>query len=331
MTMEAPPASRISELPFLAEWIGILKRQKYQIIGSHSAVKKCRWLHESLTRSRVCYKQSFYGIKSHRCIQMTPSLACNMRCRFCWRVQPEDVGIDQSIPPPRAWDEPDEIVDGCLSAQRRILSGYKALAISGRVDWAKYSEALEPRHVAISLDGEPTLYPRLGALIEAFHRRGFTTFLVTNGSFPSAIAGLDIEPTQLYVSAYAPDEDGYMAICRPQSRGAWRGFLETLELLHSLKCPTVLRMTLVKGLNMRGLRGWAELIEMASPTYVEAKAYMYVGYSRLRLSFENMPTFEEVKDFASRLAGMTSYGLIGESRDSRVVLLSKLEEPIKIS
>lgn len=331
MMAEAPLASRISEPPLRAEWMGILRRQKYQIVGSHSAVKKCRWLHESLIRNRVCYKQSFYGIKSHRCVQMTPSLACNMRCRFCWRVQPEDIGIDQTIPQPRAWDDPDWIVDGCLSAQRRILSGYKALAISGRIDREKYSEALEPRHAAISLDGEPTLYPRLGALIEAFHKRGFTTFLVTNGTFPSAIAGLGTEPTQLYVSAYAPDEGGYMGICKPQSRGAWKGFLETLELLHSLKCPTVLRMTLVKGLNMRDLEGWAELIKMASPTYVEAKAYMYVGYSRLRLSFENMPTFEEVKDFASRLAGMTSYRLIAESRDSRVVLLSELEKPIKIS
>lgn len=330
MMTEAPPTSRMPEPSLRAEWMRILRRQKYQLIGSHSAVKKCRWLHESLIRNRVCYKQSFYGIRSHRCIQMTPSLACNMRCRFCWRVQPEDIGIDQTIPP-RAWDDPDGIVDGCLSAQRRILSGYKALAISGRIDRGKYSEALEPRHAAISLDGEPTLYPKLGSLIEAFHKRGFTTFLVTNGTLPSAIAGLGTEPTQLYVSAYAPDEGGYMAICKPQSRGAWRGFLETLELLHSLKCPTVLRMTLVKGLNMRDLKEWAELIGRASPTYVEAKAYMYVGYSRLRLSFGNMPTFEEVRDFASRLAGMTSYRLIAESRDSRVALLSELEKPIKIS
>jgi len=329
--MDQSLASGAPAGPLNAEWRAVLRRQKYQIVGSHSAVKKCRWLHESLVRDRVCYKQSFYGINSHRCIQMTPSLICNMRCRFCWRVQPEDIGIREPIPPPRVWDGPEGIVEGCLSAQRRILSGYKALATSGRIDGSKYSEALEPRHVAISLDGEPTLYPEIGGLLEAFRNRGFTTFLVTNGTVPSAIAGLEAEPTQLYVSAYAPDEEGYGAICNPRSRRAWRDFLETLELLHSLKCPTVLRMTLVKGLNMADARGWAELIERASPTYVEAKAYMYVGYSRLRLSFENMPTFEEVMGFASELAGMTSYGLIGESRDSRVALLSELEEPIKIS
>ncbi len=329
MTAEASLVGRMD--PLRIEWVGVLRRQKYQIVGSHSAVKKCRWLHESLIRNRVCYKQSFYGIKSHRCIQMTPSLACNMRCRFCWRVQPEDIGLRQPIPHPGAWDDPEEIAEGCISAQRRILSGYKALAISDRIDRDKYSEALEPRHAAISLDGEPTLYSKLGGLIEAFRRRGLTTFLVTNGTIPSAIAGLGIEPTQLYVSAYAPDEEKFRAICRPQSPRAWQSFLETLELLHSLKCPTVLRMTLVKGLNMENLEGWAKLIERASPTYVEAKAYMYVGYSRLRLSFENMPSFEDIMDFASRLSKATSYRLIGTSKDSRVALLSELEEPIKIS
>ena len=33
-----------------------------------------------------CYKHTFYGIESHRCIETTPSLACANKCVFCWRL-----------------------------------------------------------------------------------------------------------------------------------------------------------------------------------------------------------------------------------------------------
>ena len=32
-----------------------------------------------------CYKHTFYGIESHRCMETTPSLACANKCVFCWR------------------------------------------------------------------------------------------------------------------------------------------------------------------------------------------------------------------------------------------------------
>jgi tRNA wybutosine-synthesizing protein 1 len=102
-------------------------------------------------------------------------------------------------------------------------------------------------------------------------------------------------------------------------------------LLSSFKCPTVIRLTLVKGENMEDLDGYAKLIEKASPTYIEPKAYMFVGYSRLRLEFENMPSYEEVKAFSEKLAEKTSYNIIDESKESRVILLSKLKKPIKFS
>ena len=34
-----------------------LKKQKYQLVGAHSAVKKCRWLHKSLVEDKNCYNQ----------------------------------------------------------------------------------------------------------------------------------------------------------------------------------------------------------------------------------------------------------------------------------
>jgi tRNA wybutosine-synthesizing protein 1 len=54
---------------------------------------------------------------------------------------------------------------------------------------------------------------------------------------------------------------------------------------------------------------------------------MFVGFSRLRLGFENMPSHKEICGFASQLARETGYNIINESTESRVVLLSKLEKP----
>ncbi len=62
--------------------------QGYQLVGKHSAVKICYWTRESLVRGRDCYKGRFYGIESHRCLQMSPAIdSCNLHCRFCWRNQ----------------------------------------------------------------------------------------------------------------------------------------------------------------------------------------------------------------------------------------------------
>jgi len=64
---------------------------------------------------------------------------------------------------------------------------------------------------------------------------------------------------------------------------------------------------------------------------VEPKAYMYVGFSRLRLGFENMPSHEEIRNFARDLAKETGYNFLDEAQDSRVVLLSRLEKAIRLA
>jgi tRNA wybutosine-synthesizing protein 1 len=75
---------------------------------------------------------------------------------------------------------------------------------------------------------------------------------------------------------------------------------------------------------------YAKLIEKANPTYIEAKAYMHIGFSKLRLSFDRMPMYGEVKDFATRLAEKTGYRVIDEAPESSVVLLSRLEKPLQV-
>ena len=187
-----------------------------------------------------------------------------------------------------------------------------------------------PKQVAISLTGEPTLYEPLGELLDTFHKRGLTTFLVSNGSLPQRLSKLSHEPTQLYISTCAPNEEVYRKVCRPQFPNAWMKLNETFELLESFRCPTVLRMTLVKEHNMSLVEGYAKLVEKATPTYIEAKAYMHIGFSGLRLGFDNMPMHAEVKEFALQLAKSTGYKVLDESPESRVVLLSRLDKPIKV-
>jgi tRNA wybutosine-synthesizing protein 1 len=82
------------------------------------------------------------------------------------------------------WDSPEDIVESSLKTQRAILSGYKA---NSKTDTQKLKEALTPKHAAISLTGEPTLYKQIGELIRAFHRREMTTFLVSNGTMPRTL------------------------------------------------------------------------------------------------------------------------------------------------
>jgi tRNA wybutosine-synthesizing protein 1 len=310
-----------------AALVQALRKQKYHRVGKHSAVKRCKWFYEALTGGRSCYKQKFYGIKSHQCIQMSPALFyCTQQCLFCWRAQNGDLQISWDEMKLPDWDPPKEIAEGILKAQIRILSGYKGHV---KTDPQKFREAFRPRHVAISLTGEPTLYEPLGELLRTLRVKGLTTFLVSNGTLPQKLSKLSEEPTQLYTSVCAPNEEVFRRVCRPQVPNAWERLNETLEFLPSFRCPTVIRSTLVKNLNMEDVDGYAKLVAKAEPTYVEAKAYMHVGFSSLRLGFDSMPSHKDIFDFALQLSEKTGYRILDESPDSRVVLLSKREKAIR--
>ena len=146
-----------------------LKKQKYQLVGRHSAVKRCRWLYETLIHDRPCYKQKFYWIRSHRCVQMTPTLYyCTQQCLFCWRAQSGDLQIKWDEMKLPKWDSPEQIVEESVKAQLRLLSGYRG---NPNANQQKLREAFTPKHVAISLTGEPTLYAQIGELIQTFNRK----------------------------------------------------------------------------------------------------------------------------------------------------------------
>ena len=296
----------------------ILERQGYRIVGSHSGVKLCHWTKASLTKGVGCYKQTFYGIDSHRCLQMTPTVdACNLTCQFCWRTQ--EWGSDSLLEA----DDPAFVVEESLRAQRELLSGFGG---NPKVDPARLAEAQNPDQVAISLTGEPTLYRRLGEMIDEFKRRHMTTFLVTNGTTPAVLRRMHAEgrlPTQLYVTVAAPNEAIYEKLMAPKSTSEWRHLQETLRLLPTLPTRTVLRHTLVEGWNLGWEPDYADLDRTARPMFIECKGYSFVGESRLRLRAENVPSHRSIRRFAERLADLTGYGVAAEREDSRVVLLTQ--------
>ena len=292
----------------------LFEKQGYGLVGNHSACKICHWTKEAIRGKSVCYKQQFYGIQSHRCLQMTPAVdVCNHNCTFCWRAM--DFTGGNMIDDP---DEPQEMIDGLIEQQRKLIVGFKG---SSTADMRKYEEAQDPNMAAISLSGEPTLYPKLGGLIEEFHKRDFTTFLVTNGTRPDVLRQIT-EPTQLYVSLDAPTEEMYKKIDRPLIKGGWGALQESLQLFPSLDCRKVVRLTLLRS-NMVEPEKYAKLISAASPDYVECKAYMHVGFSRKRLPHEEMPLHQEIEDFSARLSEELGYTVKDRKEDSRVVLLSR--------
>jgi len=303
------------------ELLKIYRKQRYRFIGRNSVLKKCHHLHKALTQQRPCYKQTFYGtIKTHQCMQLSPTLQCTQMCLFCWRTMPGEGQVptssEKEIP-----DEPSVILDNAVIQQRKILDGYNPVC-HPKVDPQMYEEARNPRNVAISLVGEPTLYEQLSQLITECQRRNWTSYLVSNGTNPHVLQKIE-EPTQLYISFVAPQKSIHQQLCRPTIPKAWERLQESLELLSSLSCPTVIRMTLVEGHNMQGITEYARLLDTANPDYIECKAYMHVGGSMQRLSRENMPSIKAIRDFAIALADKTGYSVTNEDAVSRVVLLSK--------
>lgn len=290
----------------------LFKKQGYHIVGAHSAVKPCLWSGRAVKEKGSCYKSRFYGIDSHRCIQMTPYLGCNQACIYCWRP------IEHPVEVPQHWDAPEVIVEGCINAQRSFMSGYGGIE---NIDKSIWQQSMEPRHAAISLAGEPTLYPHLVGLVEEFHNQGLTTFVVTNGTRPEVVE--NIRPTQLYMSLDAPDKNTYLELCSPRNPAMWEQILRSLKILDGHPSRTAIRLTLVKGQNIKDVQGYARLIETAAPDFVEVKAYMHLGYSRKRLERDAMPQHEEILQFSAQLADELGYQLKDDVELSRVAMLSK--------
>lgn len=293
-----------------------LESSGYRFVGSHNhaAAKICHWTKQSILDKGVCYKEKFYGIESHRCLQMAPAVPnCQQKCEFCWR----DLSYTQT-----QWegeyDDPKTIIDEAVKAQNNLLCGFFG---NDKANKEKLEESKTPTNAAISLAGEPMLYPEIDELIAEFNRRNFTTFVVSNGQCVDKLKNLENEPYQLYLSLDAPTKKIYNDVCQPQISEGWDNLNQSLDTLASFNSRTCIRTTCVKGRNMTNPEKYAELIKKASPDFVEIKAYMCVGSSRHRLTPDNMPTFDEVKSFAQKIGENCGKKIVNESEVSCVVLL----------
>jgi tRNA wybutosine-synthesizing protein 1 len=293
-------------------------KQQYGKVGRHSVTKVCSWTKRCLRGEGHCYKHHFYGISTGQCLEMSPILICNQRCKHCWR--------DQSLFTDKMdqYDDPELIIDGCIEQRKKLLIGFKG---NENVDQKKVEEFLIPKQAAISLTGEPCLYPKLPELIEKFYQKGFdSVFLVTNGTVPEMLKSFKKYPTNIYLSMEAWDQQSYTEFCKPLHKDQWDKINESMDILKQLssekKTKTVLRITCVKNFNMDAQK-FKWVVEKMQPECIECKAYMFVGYSRKRLEKENMPEHSEVKEFSEKLAKLTGYKVENEQEESRVVLLEK--------
>uniref|UniRef100_A0A8C6LLZ1 S-adenosyl-L-methionine-dependent tRNA 4-demethylwyosine synthase TYW1 n=1 Tax=Nothobranchius furzeri TaxID=105023 RepID=A0A8C6LLZ1_NOTFU len=293
-----------------------LTKQGYKLIGSHSGVKLCRWTKSMLRGRGGCYKHTFYGIESHRCMETTPSLACANKCVFCWRHHTNPVGTEWR------WkmDPAENILQESIEKHQNMIRQFRGVP---GVKAERYEEGLEVKHCALSLVGEPIMYPEINTFIRLLHRHRISSFLVTNAQFPEEIRNL--EPvTQLYVSVDASTKDSLKKIDRPLFKDFWPRFLDSLRALGEKRQRTVYRLTLVKAWNVEEMMAYAELITLGQPDFIEVKGVTYCGESAASsLTMANVPWHQEVVAFVQQLADMLPrYEIACEHEHSNCLLIA---------
>lgn len=251
---------------------------------------------------------------------------------FCWRHHKNPVGTYWK------WkeDDPYEIVDDAVNAHVKMIKETKG--IPGVLP-SRWKEAHTVRHCALSLVGEPIMYPRIDDLLGELHRRRISTYLVTNGQHPESIQS--IRPiTQLYVSVDAPTPESLDAIDRPLFKDAWQRLRKSLKCLKDKGQRTVARLTVVKGWNSDEIGGYAELVALGHCSLVEVKGVTFCGKSDAsNLNMTNTPWHHEVvsltKKLQEELAALTAkggpnapplYGLACEHKHSCSVLLAREDQ-----
>jgi tRNA wybutosine-synthesizing protein 1 len=227
-------------------------------------------------------------------MEMTPSLACANKCVFCWRHHSNPVGKEWK------WqlDEPEFIIEQGVENHLAMIRQMKGVP---GVRKERLDDAATIRHCALSLVGEPIMYPHINRFVDLLHARGISTFLVTNAQFPDRIR--DLQPvTQLYVSVDASTPEALKAVDRPLFKDYWERFLASLEAIGKKQTRTVYRLTLIKAWNMEEIANYASLIVRGTPEFIEIKGVTFCGASDASsLTMKNVPFHHEVLHFAQEL------------------------------
>jgi len=307
-----------------------LKKAKYGI-SDHSTVELCHWTKKSFKHEGSCYKHKFYGISTHRCMEFSPAgMHCENRCVYCWR--PMEFYDSMKMESEQV-AEPEVILTKLMAERKKLINGYYG---DSRNDKERLDESLLPAHYAISLSGEPTMYPKLPKLIKYLKTLKATEsiFLVTNGQEPDMIQKLQDEdalPTQLYLSTNAADYESFLKINKPKYDDSWERWNRTLDMLEHLDTRTVLRVTLIKNYNDQKemIPAFADMFRKANPHFIEIKSYMHIGRSTNRLEHSNMLEMHEVQRFSNQVAKESKiFSIMDESIISRISILQNNERII---
>ena len=94
----------------------------------------------------------------------------------------------------------------------------------------RFEEGMHIKHCALSLVGEPIMYPEINKFMDILHSRQISSFLVTNAQFPEEIRNLR-PVTQLYVSIDASTEQSLKKIDRPLFKDFWPRFMDCLTAM----------------------------------------------------------------------------------------------------
>jgi tRNA wybutosine-synthesizing protein 1 len=315
-----------------------LEKQGYKLIGTHSGVKLCRWTKSMLRGRGGCYKHTFYGIESHRCLETTPSLACANKCVFCWRhhtlvlttvilyfttLTLFNLCLRNPVGTEWKWkmDPAELIFETALKNHYSMINEFKGVP---GVKPERLQEGFDVKHCALSLVGEPIMYPQINEFIDLLHSKRISSFLVTNAQFPDAIKALK-PVTQLYVSVDAPTKESLKRIDRPLFKDFWQRYIDSLKALGAKKQRTVYRLTLVKGWNTEHVEQYAQLIDLGKPDFIEIKGVTYCGESNASdLTMQNVPWYQEVMEFVKVLQTFLPnvYELSCEHQHSNCLLIS---------
>jgi len=242
-----------------------------------------------------CYKHTFYNINSSQCMEMTPSLACANKCVFCWRHHTNPVSRTFR------WkqDPPQMLIAGGMAGHYRMIKQMRGVP---GVTPERLADAMNIRHCALSLVGEPIMYPQINEFCDLLHENHISSFMVTNAQFPEQLRNLK-PVVQLYLSIDAPTPEELKRIDRPLFEDYWERCLGCVKELHAKKQRTVFRLTLVNQYNESNVTAYADLVSMGWPDFIEVKGVTYCGTSNSStLTMKNnVPRHDEVIAFCQAL------------------------------
>ncbi|EPY77572.1 hypothetical protein CB1_001241020 [Camelus ferus] len=200
----------------------------------------------------------------------------------------------------------------------------------------RFEEGMTVKHCALSLVGEPIMYPEINRFLKLLHECRISSFLVTNAQFPVEISHF---PLSVLLASALPflmlqpnltDTENHDKSLKHYGFLLLVGF-ENLRFKHrgrlwlsSQQQRTVYRLTLVKAWNVDELQAYAELVSLGSPDFIEVKGVTYCGESSASsLTMANVPWHEEVARFVCELVELIpDYEIACEHEHSNCLLIA---------